>query len=88
MILPCILVTRRQHILSFLCVYFETYMLSNYASRPTLSPTNNKHKQSIAKSPLHNILQFTYLHQNIINTHRPETTHWNERLIARSWPTT
>jgi hypothetical protein len=27
MILSCILVTRQQHILSFLCVYFETNLL-------------------------------------------------------------
>jgi hypothetical protein len=27
MILPCILVTRQQHILNFLCVYFSTNLL-------------------------------------------------------------
>jgi hypothetical protein len=26
MILPCILVTRQQHVLSFLCVYYQTIL--------------------------------------------------------------
>jgi hypothetical protein len=29
MLLPCILVTRQQHILSFLCVYFQTNLLTS-----------------------------------------------------------
>jgi hypothetical protein len=29
MILPCILVTRQQHILSFLCVYFQTNLFTS-----------------------------------------------------------
>jgi hypothetical protein len=29
MILPCILVTRQQHVLSFLCVYFSTNLLTS-----------------------------------------------------------
>jgi hypothetical protein len=65
-------------------------MLSNDALRPTFNTISHDwHAQIVNRKPhsLYRTVQFTYPYQNIVNTHRRDTIHWNIRVPARSWPT-
>jgi hypothetical protein len=53
-----------------------------------LSWTTNTQITNRKPSLLCSILNFAYQCKNIMNSHRIDTKHWNERLFPRSWLTT
>jgi hypothetical protein len=72
----------------FLPYSFPFLQLSNQNSRPTYNAVSQQeHEQivSIKPFPLYSVIHFMYPRQNIVYTHRIDTTLGNERLLVHSW---
>jgi hypothetical protein len=72
---------------AFSYIPFQSCMLRNVTSRPTLNSISHRWHAQIFNRNRFLYTAYCNSHENITNTDGIKTIHWNERLLYITWPT-